>query len=135
MPQNRPPRRHPNRRPAAPGTGSRGPRAGGSRRPAPASAAAPSGFRGQLDAFSYPVLLRLTAAPKWLLGAGTAAILLGGLLAPSPWGPALLALVTLFLAWLLVLAWPRLQPGPRVARAGVVGALGALVVARAADWL
>lgn len=135
MPQNRPPRRRPNRRPAAPGAGSRGPRPSGARRPEPAGAAAPSGFRGRLEAVSYPLLVKLTAAPKWLLGAVTAAVLLGGFLAPNPWGPVLLSVVTLFLAWLLVLAWPRLQSGPRLARTAIVGALLALVVARAANWV
>jgi hypothetical protein len=84
---------------------------------------------------SYPLLVRLSSAPAWLVGIGTGGVLLGGLLAPLPWGPALLGLVALFLAWLLALAWPRLQPGPRFTRCVVVNALTALVIARAKGWL
>ncbi|MBB5791941.1 DUF6703 family protein [Jiangella mangrovi] len=135
MPQNRQPRRNPNRRPTAPGAGSRAPRSGGSRRPAPAGPPPRSSLRARIEAASYPVLVKLTAAPKWLLGVVTAAVLLGGLLAPSPIGPALLGLVVLFLAWLLVLAWPRLSAGQRMSRGFIVLALGALVVARAGGWL
>jgi hypothetical protein len=76
------------------------------------------------------VLLRLTRAPKWVLGVVTGGVLLGGLLAPTPWSPLLLALVVLFLTWLLVLAWPKLEPTARILRAAVIGALVALVIAR-----
>lgn len=136
MPQNRQPRRNPNRRPATPGgAGSRAPRSGGSRRPVPAGPPPKSSLRARIEAVSYPVLVKLTAAPKWLLGVVTAAILLGGLLAPSPIGPALLGVVVLFLTWLLVLAWPRLSMSQRLSRGFIVVALGSLVVARAGGWL
>jgi hypothetical protein len=135
VPQNRRPSRHPNRRPAAPGQGHRAPRAGSARRQGPPAPQRPAGARGRLEAVSYPVLVRLSSAPKWLLGVVTGGFLLGGLLAPTPWGPALLGVVTVFLAWLLVLAWPRLRAGQRLARAAIVGALAALVVARAAGWI
>ena len=79
-----------------------------------------------------PILTRLTRAPKWLVGSVPAAVLLGGLLAPEPWGSLLLGLVLLFLGWLLTLAWPRLEPRARVIRVGVVVLLAALMVGRAA---
>lgn len=130
---NRPRRRRPaNRRPAAPAAGSRAPRPGGSRRPAVPPPTAPQGFRGALERASEPILTRLTRAPRWLVGSVPAAVLLGGLLAPEPWGPLLLGLVLLFLLWLLTLAWPRLEPRARVIRVGVVLLLAALVVGRAA---
>jgi len=62
-------------------------------------------------------------------------VLLGGLLAPPPWGPALLGLVVLFLAWLLTLAWPRLDSTARFVRFLIVVALAAVVVARASGWI
>ena len=80
-----------------------------------------------------PVLTRLSRAPRWLVGLAPAAVLLGGLLAPVPWGPALLVLVVLFLAWLLTLAWPKLEPRAKAVRVGVTVLLLAVVVARAAD--
>jgi hypothetical protein len=58
-------------------------------------------------------------------------VLLGGLLAPVPWGPVLLGVVALFLAWLLVLAWPALDAGGRALRAGVVALAIAATIARA----
>ncbi|MGH8774864.1 MAG: DUF6703 family protein, partial [Jiangellaceae bacterium] len=110
-------------------------RQGGTRRPAPAPPPTPPGARAALERASLPVLTRLTAMPRWLVGLLPAAILLGGLLAPAPWGPLLLGLVVLFLAWLLVLAWPRLEPRARAIRAVVVLLLVAAVVARAAGVL
>ena len=37
------------------------------------------------------------------------ALLVGGILVPG-WGWVLTALVVLFLAWILFLGWPRLEP-------------------------
>jgi hypothetical protein len=81
---------------------------------------------------SLPTLARLTRVPRWLLGLAAAAALLGGLLAPLPWGPLLLGLVALFLIWLLVLAWPALDGRSRASRLAVVGLLVAVTFARAA---
>lgn len=130
----RQPRRAPNRRPTNPGSAQRAPRPGNTRRPGPAPAPQES-WRAGLERVSYPVLLRLTRAPKWVLGLVTAGVLLGGLLAPPPWAPVLLLLVVLFLAWLLVLAWPRLEPTARLIRGVVIGVLAALVVAQAVGAL
>jgi len=69
---------------------------------------------------SSSLLIRLTQAPRWLVGAIPAVVLLGGLMAPVPWGPILLGLVTLFLGWLLVLAWPALDVGGKALRTAVV---------------
>lgn len=130
----RQPRRTPNRRPATPGSAPRAPRPGASRRPGPAPVPQP-GWRASLERVSYPLLVRLTNMPKWLLGVLTAGVLLGGLLAPAPWSPLLLSIVVLFLAWLLVLAWPRLEPSARTIRTAVTGALVALIIARAVGAL
>lgn len=136
MPQNRrQSHSNRNRRPAAPGQGSRAPRPGGTRRPGPPVPPPASGARARLEHVSYPILVRLTSTPKWVLGVVTGAILLGGLLAPPPWGPALLGVVVLFLAWLLTLAWPRLDAGPKTVRLVIVAAMTALVVSRAAGWI
>lgn len=135
MPSQRPqPRRKSNRRPGSPGSGSRSPRPAANRRPGPAGPP-PSSARAKLEKVSYPILVRLSGLPKWLLGILTGGLLLGGLLAPSPWGPAMLGLVTVFLLWLLVLAWPRLSGSARLTRAVVVAALAAAVAARAAGVL
>ncbi|MGH8826499.1 MAG: DUF6703 family protein [Jiangellaceae bacterium] len=136
VPNNRPqPHRSGNRRPGAPASGTRGPRPSSARRREPEPVPAPSGGRARLERVSYPALVRLTQAPRWLLAVVTAAVLLGGLFAPTPWGPILLGVVVVFLVWLLALAWPKLNGGARVGRAAVVGALAAVVVAQAAGWL
>jgi predicted branched-subunit amino acid permease len=135
VPSQRPqPRRNTNRRPGSPGTASRTPRPAANRRPAPAEPP-PSSARASLEKVSYPLLVRLTSLPKWLLGALTGAVLLGGLLAPSPWGPILLGIVAVFLMWLLVLAWPRLTTSARLTRAVVVVAMAGAVAARGAGVL
>lgn len=77
------------------------------------------------------MLTRLTRAPRWLVGVASAAVLLGGLIAPVPWGPLLLGLVTLFLGWLLFLAWPVLDAGGRVIRTAVVVLAFAATIGRA----
>lgn len=134
MPSQRPqPRRNSNRRPGSPGSGSRAPRAAANRRPAPTSP--PPSARGTLEKYSYPILVTLTGLPKWLLGIVAGGLLLGGLLAPTPWGPIMLGIVTLFLLWLLILAWPRMSSSGRLTRAVVVAAMVAAVAGRAAGVL
>ena len=125
MPSNRPQaRRSANRRPAPPAARTRSPRPTGQRRPA-AQPTSPTGVRGGLERVSLPVLARLTSMPRWLVGVLPAVLLLSGLLAPPPWGTITLGSVTLFLAWLLVLSWPRLAGRSRTIRTFVVLLLAA----------
>jgi hypothetical protein len=128
---NRPrPRRTANRRPATPSARTRTPRPTTSPRAAPTPSAA-GGVKGSLERASSSLLIRLARAPRWLVGLIPAVVLLGGLLAPMPWGPLLLALVTLFLAWLLILAWPALDASGRAVRAVVVALTLAATIGRA----
>ena len=85
-----------------------------------------------MERTSQPILATLTRIPRWVLGLTAAAVLLGGLLAPLPWGPLLLGLVALFLVWLLVLAWPALDGRGRASRLAAVALLVSVTVARAA---
>ena len=84
---------------------------------------------------SLPLITALHRAPRWLVGAIPAVLLLAGLLTPAPWGPVLLGIVTLFVIWLLALSWPRLEPKARLARTGIVLLLAAAVAARSAGLL
>jgi hypothetical protein len=128
---NRPrPRRSANRRPATPSARTRAPRPTTPRRTAPALPTE-VGIRGSLERASSSLLVRLARAPRWLVGLVPAVLLLGGLVAPVPWGPLLLGLVTLFLTWLLVLAWPALDAGGRAVRAVVVALTLAATIGRA----
>jgi hypothetical protein len=125
------PRRTANRRPAAPTARTTAPRPTAARRTAAAPAASPGTTRGWLERVSSPLLTRLTRAPRWLVAVVSAAVLLGGLIAAVPWGPLLLGLVTLFLGWLLFLAWPALDAGGRAIRAAVVVLAFAATIGRA----
>jgi hypothetical protein len=130
---NRPrPRRTANRRPATPAARTKAPRPTTSRRPATAPRPEAGGIRESLERASSALLIRLTRAPRWLVGLVPAVVLLGGLIAPPPWGPLLLGLVALFLGWLLVLAWPALDLGGKAVRAAVVALTLAATIARAA---
>jgi hypothetical protein len=122
-------RRTANRRPTAPTARTTAPRPTTSRRPAPVPQ--PAGLRGSLERASSSLLVRLTRAPRWLVGLVPAVVLLGGLLAPVPWGPLLLGVMAVFLGWLLVLAWPALDGAGRALRAGVVALTIAATIARA----
>lgn len=92
-------------------------------------------MRSAIERASSRALTTLTQAPRWLVGLGAASALLGGLLAPSPWGPFLLSLVTLFVAWLLVLAWPALDGRGKASRSAVLVLLIATTIARAVGVL
>jgi hypothetical protein len=92
-------------------------------------------MRNAIERASSRALTTLTQAPRWLVGLGAAAALLGGLMAPSPWGPLLLGLVTLFIAWLLVLAWPVLDGRGKATRSAVLVLLIATTIARAVGVL
>jgi hypothetical protein len=113
-------------RPNPPAPRQRGPRPGPTR-PVPVSPT--PGARAALERISYPLLARIAAAPKVLVGLVAGAVLLGGLLAPPPWGPLLLIVVAAFLAWLVLLSWPALDPRGRLIRlVTLVLVVGAAVV-------
>jgi hypothetical protein len=57
-------------------------------------------------------------------------LMVAGALIPG-WGWVLLALVTLFLAWLLVLGWPRLTSQERLMRLAVVALALAITITQA----
>ena len=93
-------------------------------------AAPPSGrARPRVEQASATPLVFLTRVPRWLLAVLVAAVLVAGLAVPGPIGAAFLLVLGVFLAWLLVLAWPALQRTGRWIRVGVV-----VMVLAAAGW-
>ena len=78
------------------------------------------GVRPQVERRSAPVLVWLSARPRWLLPVLAAALLIGGLSVPGPAALPLLALLALLLGWLSYLSWPALDPRSRVLRAAVL---------------
>jgi hypothetical protein len=78
---------------------------------------------------SYPLLVRLHQLPRWVVTGGLVVLLVGGLLAPKPWGPAFLAIVVALMGWLSYLAWPEGDRTRRVLRLVALGlGVGALVL-------
>jgi hypothetical protein len=61
-------------------------------------------------------------------------LLLAGLMAQPPWGPLALAVVAAFLAWLVVLSWPRLDQRARMIRVATVGLLVGAIAAGLVDF-
>lgn len=99
--------------------GPRGPqRPNGGRRSIDARPTA-SRARARLEALSMPLLGWMHALPRWIMVVLPAIMLLAGLVLTGAWswlGGVALLLVSAFLAWLLALSWPALNPGSRMIR-------------------
>jgi hypothetical protein len=82
-----------------------------------------------VERLSYPLLVRLHGLPRWLVTGALVALLVAGLLAPAPYGPACLAVVVLLMSWLTYLAWHQGDRSRRVVRLVALGlAVAALVL-------
>lgn len=76
----------------------------------------PSDARQRFEDASRGPLQALNRVPRVLVVIGMAALLVGGLMAPSAIGAVLLVVLGLFLAWLIALSWPVLTGGSRILR-------------------
>lgn len=85
--------------------------------------------RDRLERRSLPVLMTLRSVPQWVLFLVVLGCVVGSLLLTGPLAGALLGVVSIFLGWLLLLAWPRLTDGQRLLRG-----LTVVVVAGSAIW-
>jgi len=79
---------------------------------------------------STPWLLRLHAAPRWLVALVLVATLVTGLFLQGPVGGALLLLLAIFLSWLAVFGWRQLSLASRLVRLATVGLLVIAALAR-----
>lgn len=86
--------------------------------------------RDRLERRSLPVLLTIGKAPKWVLFLVVLGCVVGGLLLTGLLAAGLLAAVSVFLAWLLGLAWPRLSAGQRLLRGLTVALLAGSAIWR-----
>lgn len=77
------------------------------------------------------MLVWFSSRPKVLLPLLAAALLIGGLAAPTPVGVPLLILLLALVGWLTYLSWPVLGTAQQVLRAATIG----LVLAAAAGRL
>ena len=89
-----------------------------------------SPLRESLESASAPALRTIAALPRAVPFLVVLVLMVAGALIPG-WGWGLLALVTLFLAWLLVLGWPRLSSQERLMRVAVVALALAITITQA----
>jgi hypothetical protein len=109
-------------------TSSKGSKGSKGSKPAPPPA---TGFRAALERRSALPLALLHQMPSWLVPVLLAVFLLAGLAIPGAWAAVFLALVAVFLIWLVALAWPVVSPRGRVLRVLVIVALVGATVAKA----
>ena len=76
-------------------------------------------LRESIESASYPLVKRLSEWPKWAPFLLILGLMVAGVLIPSV-GWVLIALVAVFLAWLLYLGWPRLSAVDRFMRIAVI---------------
>ncbi|EAP99466.1 hypothetical protein JNB_04820 [Janibacter sp. HTCC2649] len=86
-----------------------------------------SPLRESFERTSAPILQTLAGLPRvvpflLVLGLMVAGIVIEG------WGWILIAIVTLFLLWLLLLGWPRLTSPERLMRVAVVAIAAAVTI-------
>lgn len=87
--------------------------------------------RDRFEDVSRGPLYALNRVPRPLIVILMAAFLVGGLLLPPALGAVMLAVLGLFLLWLLILSWPAIAPGSRLLRVITVGLVFGAAVMRA----
>ena len=73
----------------------------------------------------------IAATPRWMLLAAFVLLAVGGALLPLALAVVCIAVLVVFLGWLLYLAWPSLDPRQRPGRLLVIGVLIGAALARA----
>jgi hypothetical protein len=73
-------------------------------------------LRPALERLSIPVLTYLRSLPRPVMFALTLGMVVGGLFAPPPVGPALLLVIAGMIGWITYLAWPVLPRNGRLSR-------------------
>jgi uncharacterized membrane protein YphA (DoxX/SURF4 family) len=81
------------------------------------------GLRGKVERASAPVLLWLSARPRWFIPVLSGALLVAGLFAPPAIGVPLLLLLVAFVGWLSYLSWPVVPGRQRLVRLVMLGLL------------
>ncbi|HMM96787.1 MAG: hypothetical protein IE926_19160 [Micrococcales bacterium] len=89
-----------------------------------------STLRESFERASLPVLRRLDALPRAVPFLLVLALVVAGILLPSP-GWLLIGVVVLLLAWILALAWPRLSGAERLMRTAVLVLMVAILLTQA----
>ena len=90
-----------------------------------------SSLRESFERASLPALTYISSLPRFVPFLLILGLVVAGLFIPG-WGWLLIALVTLFLAWIGALAWPRLSMPERLMRVAVVVMMAAITITQAA---
>lgn len=86
-------------------------------------------LRESVESASYPLVKRLAQWPRWAPFVLVLGLMVAGVLLPYGW--VLIALVAVFLTWLLYLGWPRLTAVDRLMRFAVIAIVVVAAVTRA----
>ena len=89
-----------------------------------------SSLRESFERASLPAIRWLSGLPRLVPFLAVLALVVAGILVPG-WGWVLIAVVSLLLLWILLLAWPRLAVPERLMRSAVVVMLGAIAITQA----
>lgn len=89
-----------------------------------------SPLRESLESASAPLLRTLASLPRAVPFLLVLGLMVAGILVPG-WGWVLVAVVAVFLGWLLALGWPRLTAPERLMRIAVVAIAVAIAVTQA----
>ena len=86
--------------------------------------------RESFERVSLPAIAWLNGLPRFLPFLVVLALVVAGILLPSP-GWLLIGIVVLSLAWVLALAWPRLRFVEQLMRLAVIGLMIAVMLTQA----
>lgn len=86
--------------------------------------------RRKLETLSAGPLLRMHSLPRLVVPGLLFVLFAAGLFIKSSWAGILLAVVAVFVAWLLAVSWPLLATSAKIIRVLVVAALVAAAVWR-----
>ncbi|MGB9378775.1 MAG: DUF6703 family protein [Mycobacteriales bacterium] len=90
----------------------------------------PANFRDAVERRSVVMLTYISSLPRVIPFGLVIALLLAGLLTTGVLAFAALAIVTLFLGWLLFIGWPQMAPAGRLLRLLSTLLVGAVAVQR-----
>ncbi len=90
----------------------------------------PSPLRESVERATLPVVVVLNRLPRLVPFVLVLVVMVAGIFIPG-WGWVLLALLTVFLCWMLFISWPRLLGPERLMRVAVVAMAVAMTVTKA----
>ena len=80
----------------------------------------PNTLRHRIDQASLPLMTKLSRLPRFVPFLLMLALLVGGVLIGGMIGFVLMGLASLFVGWVLYLAWPRLNGSEKIMRLAVL---------------